>query len=113
MQLEITNKEKQPLLHRTIITCDVKNEKTPTRAEVKKLLSAKLGSDKELLYLQKIETSFGKNDFTVVAKLYDNKEFADKIEASYMKKRNEAKEEADAPKEEPKKEEAKEERVSE
>ena len=109
MQLDITNQEKQPLLHRTIVTCNVKSDKTPTRMEVKELLSAKLGSDKELLYLQEIKTNFGSNDFTVRARLYDDKEYAEKIEAKYIKERNKPKEEKkEKPKEEPK-EEAKEE----
>ena len=121
MQLEITNQEKQPLLHRTVVTCNVKSEKTPTRMEVKELLSAKLGSDKELLYLQEIKTNFGSNDFTVTARLYDSKEFAEKVEAKYIKERNNPKEEkkpevSEEPKEEPAeapKEEATEEKAEE
>ena len=106
MQLEITSQEKQPLLHRTVITCNIKNEKTPTRIEVKELLSAKLGANKELLFLTAIKTNFGRTDFVATARLYENKNFANTIESKYIKKRNEIKEtSADETKTEVKKDE--------
>ncbi|MBR9707713.1 MAG: hypothetical protein GOV15_04720, partial [Candidatus Diapherotrites archaeon] len=103
MKLEITEKREEPLFHRTRVLCKVESSTTPTRLEVKKNLSAKLGSDMQSLLVEKIEPNFGGKEFKVVAKLYSGPEFVSKIEKKHIIKRNDAlNEAANKPAEKPK-----------
>ena len=87
-------------------------ETTPQKIKVKKVISAKTGTDESLIVIDQIKSSFGMGKSTGVAFAYKDKNSMEKIEQKHMIKRNEVKEEnkeaeksaeasaAEAPKEE-------------
>ena len=108
MEVQITEKREEPLLHRTKYVCSTTSKATPTRADVKKALMAKLGADNEKLIIEKIAQQFGGQNYVVEAKLYDSKENLLEIEQKHKIKRdNPSLLPAPKPKAEEKKEEKK------
>ena len=60
---------------------------TPKRADIKQLLSGKIGVNPELMILRSISSSFGKQSIKVVAHVYANKEILMRTEPHYIKVR--------------------------
>jgi len=83
MESKIIKQEKNPFLERTELILEIENNVTPTSEEVKK----EIGKNAELIVIKKINTSFGKQIFTVEAFVYDNAEIKNKIETIPQKVR--------------------------
>ncbi len=72
MEIEIDEKKENKPLKRLEVKCRVIHEgtKTPSREEVKKLLAKELG--KELISIEYIKSTYGKNESSVYAKVYED-----------------------------------------
>ena len=90
MELKILEKKDNPLLHRVEVKFEVSHpkSKTPSRDEVRNLLTANLNADKNRVILDNMHTPFGSTTTTGFAKIYDDVENAKKIEPDYILIRN-------------------------
>jgi small subunit ribosomal protein S24e len=98
MEINITQKTKNPLLNRTEIEfeCTYQGESTPKILEVKSRLVAVLDVDKNLLVVDKLKPQFGEGKALGYAKLYDSAENLSSIERKHVLEKNqEASKEAD------------------
>jgi len=90
MSVEIIKKFENKYLHRTEylfkITHDAKN--TPSRSDIRELISSTLKAPKDLIVIRKIKTPFGKNESFIELFIYDNKEKMLEIEPKHILKRN-------------------------
>lgn len=86
MELEVVEKKENPLLHRTELKFKVKfgKEKTPSRAEVRELIAKNTSSDVERVIIDHMRTSFGIHQVTGYCKIYENIDFAKRIEPDYI-----------------------------
>ncbi len=114
MSVNIKSKSDNKLLERKEIEAEVTfGGPTPTRAELRKAISAKAGANPDLMVLREVRNTFGRQAVTVIAHAYSSKETLMRTEPEHIRRREgigvEKKEEApkeEAPKEEaPKKEE--------
>ncbi len=132
MELKITNENANSLFERKEITATVISPATPSKDEIKKILSEKFASAPETVRVLEIQGCFGSSEFSIKANIYKSKEMLGEIERrSKKEKESDAKipevleepakevespkensevpaEKTEAPKEEPKSEEAKE-----
>lgn len=90
MEINITQKTKNPLLDRTEIqfNCIYQGESTPKILEVKNRLVAELDVDKKLLVVDKLQPQFGEAKAKGYAKLYDSEESLSQIERKHILKKN-------------------------
>lgn len=89
MEIEIEGRHKNNLLHREEINFEVLNvKKTPSRAELRTLLSGKLGVNEDLVIVDEIDHEFGSMHIVGFAKKYDSVEELKKIEPAHMRKRH-------------------------
>jgi small subunit ribosomal protein S24e len=99
MEINITQKTKNPLLNRTEIEfeCTYQGESTPKILEVKSRLVAVLDVDKNLLVVDKLKPQFGEGKALGYAKLYDSAESLSSIERKHVLEKNQeaVKEEAE------------------
>jgi small subunit ribosomal protein S24e len=96
MKILVLEDKKNPLLERREVRFEVESKITPKRTAVKDELSKQIKAKVELMVLGKLSQMSGTNVSVGYVKIYDSKESLDKIEAEYMKKRNEKKEEPKA-----------------
>jgi ribosomal protein S24E len=109
MNIEL-QKQRNDLLFRTNIVAKVINNKTPSRIELLKKVSAMLGCDIKLIVIDKINQEYGSNNSLVYIKVYDDVKHLKEIELNYkIKRTGEIKEEAKEEVKEEAKEETKEE----
>lgn len=107
MDVKITEKKEAPLLHRTEIMADVVSENvTPSKEELKNKCASVLNTDKNLIVIKKIITSFGSKKSK--ARIYQYKD-EKKLKIIEPKEKEEkgVKQKPEEQKEEPKKEEIK------
>ncbi len=110
MRLDITKREKNPLLHREEIYFQVTESKiTPSRKEVRAKIAALVNAKEELVIIDKIESEFGKKEFKGYVKVYESKEFRDQVDLPYLSKRIKEEEKSAEPVSEASKEKPKEE----
>ncbi len=94
--MEIIFEEERPLMARKEVCVKINFEgPTPTRQKIRKQVADKFKAKEELVFIQKIDTSFGFRNATVTANIYKKKE--DVKEPKYILDRLEKK-----PKEKPK-----------
>jgi small subunit ribosomal protein S24e len=95
MEINITQKTKNPLLDRTEIhfDCTYQGESTPKVLEVKNRLVAVLDVDKTLLVVDKLKPQFGEGKAIGYAKLYDSEKSLSQIERKHVLEKNQAPEE--------------------
>ncbi|MGC9176670.1 MAG: 30S ribosomal protein S24e [Thermoplasmata archaeon] len=86
MELEIMEKKENPLLHRTEIKFRVKfqKEKTPSRAEVREMIAKNFSSKSENVIIDHMRTSFGLHLINGYSKIYENVDYAKRIEPDYI-----------------------------
>lgn len=88
-----------------------KGEATPSRKQVKDIVAAKTGADRELLVIGLINPSWGANLSSGIAYLYKDQKAFDRLSFKHLKKRDakepKSKKAEEAPKEETPAEEAK------
>ena len=91
MKVEISSKDRNPLLKRMEITFKVEHEETggtPQRFEVRKILAKILNKDISLVYLKRMETKTGTMIAFGSANIYDSTEQAELVESKPSLKRN-------------------------
>ena len=108
MELEIAEKNDNPLLHRQEVQIVIRheNESTPRRSEVIKNLSEKMKAKKDLIIIDHLKNKYGKMESQGYAKIYKDIEALNRIETKPSIDRQKTSEQA-KPKE-PKKEKAEE-----
>ena len=72
MAFKIISKEEKPLLSRTEYTAGIHEEKTPSYAELKKIISAHIKKDESLIVINRVDQKFGIYDMNVNFYAYDN-----------------------------------------
>ena len=82
MELEIAEKNDNPLLHRQEIQIVIKHENkgTPKRKEVIQNLSEQLKAKKDLIVIDHLKNKYGKTETQGYAKIYVNIEALNRIE---------------------------------
>ena len=90
MELKITEKRENPLLHRVEVNFEVVHpkDKTPTREDVRNILAANLNAEKNRVILDSLHPTFGATVTRGFAKIYESKEHALKTEPEYILLRN-------------------------
>ena len=108
MELEIAEKNDNPLLHRQEVQIVIRheNESTPKRSEVIQNLSEKMKAKKDLIIIDHLKNKYGKMESQGYAKIYKDIEALNRIETKPSIDRQKTSEQA-KPKE-PKKEKAEE-----
>ena len=82
MELEIAEKNDNPLLHRQEIQIVIRHENkgTPKRKEVIQNLSEQLKAKKDLIVIDHLKNKYGKTETQGYAKIYANAEALNRIE---------------------------------
>ena len=82
MELEIAEKNDNPLLHRQEVRIIIKHENkgTPKRKEVIQSLSEQLKAKKDLIIIDHLKNRYGKTESLGYAKIYANIEALNRIE---------------------------------
>ena len=82
MELEIAEKNDNPLLHRQEVRIIIKHENkgTPKRKEVIQSLSEQLKAKKDLIIIDHVKNRYGKTESRGYAKIYANIEALNRIE---------------------------------
>ena len=82
MELEIAEKNDNPLLHRQEVQIVIRheNESTPRRSEVIQNLSDKMNAKKDLIIIDHLKNKYGKMESQGYAKIYKNIEALNRIE---------------------------------
>ena len=90
VEVEIESEKENKPMHRREMTLIVSHqgEPTPTRQQLKDRVSNLVNSSKDQLIIDSINTKFGKEESTVIARVYDDEESAAKYERKYQKERN-------------------------
>ncbi len=93
VEVEIESEKENKLLNRRELTLIVSHqgEETPSRKQLKDRVSNLVNSSKDTVIVDSIKTMFGKEQSTVEARVYDDKESAVKYERKYQKERNKIK----------------------
>ncbi|MEA1906202.1 MAG: 30S ribosomal protein S24e [Euryarchaeota archaeon] len=93
MKIEIIKDEKNVLLDRRDIVCNIIAEgTTASRENVKNMLVALLDTEPELMILDRMNTQYGTRDILGYARLYSDLPQLQATEPDYMSARNAAKE---------------------
>src|SRR3989338_4186425 len=88
MNLEITEKSKNPLLGRTLLQATISFEnKTPSNTDVAKQIAQTLNTKEELVVMRNIYTKYGEHTASVKAYVYDTAEALKRAEIITRKKR--------------------------
>ena len=82
MELEIAEKNDNPLLHRQEVRIFIRHENkgTPRRKEVIQSLSEQLKAKKDLIVIDHLKNKYGKTETRGYAKIYANVEALNRIE---------------------------------
>jgi small subunit ribosomal protein S24e len=89
MDIEIVDKDENPMLHRTDVTFRViHNEATPSRLSVRDSLAAMLNKDASEVVIREIDTKYGMRKSVGHAKVYDTADDARAVEQDHMLDRN-------------------------
>ena len=82
MELEIAEKNDNPLLHRQEVQIVIRheNKETPKRKEVIQNLSEQLKAKKDLIVIDHLKNKYGKTETQGYAKIYANIEALNRIE---------------------------------
>jgi ribosomal protein S24E len=90
MEFKILKEIENPLFDRKEIEGEIRAEITPSREEVKEIVSKKFSIQPECIKIKGIRGKFGSRDFSIILNIYSSKEEKDKIE---IKKKKEIEEE--------------------
>ena len=107
MKVEIIEKVENPFFNRTEIKfkVDHKGGPTPSRMDVRAQLASQLKVAEELLVIEKLASTHGRQVASGIARAYGTRERLEELEPKYLLKREmprEAKPEAEKPPEKPK-----------
>ena len=102
MELEIAEKNDNPLLSRQEVQIVIRheNESTPRRSEVIQNLSEKMKAKKDLIIIDHLKNKYGKMESQGYAKIYENVEALTRIETkpSIARQKNAKQAKPEAPK---------------
>ena len=102
MELEIAEKNDNPLLSRQEVQIVIRheNESTPRRSEVIQNLSEKMKAKKDLIIIDHLKNKYGKTESQGYAKIYENVEALTRIETkpSIARQKNAKQAKPEAPK---------------
>jgi len=117
MKVEIIEKTENPLFKRTEVKfkADHRGEPTPKRLDARAQLAAQLGVAEELIVIEKLASTHGRQAASGIARVYSSREQLEGLEPKFLLKRGmpkEAKAEA-KPEEKPKVEKPPEKKVGE
>ena len=117
MKVEIIEKTENPLFKRTEVKfkADHRGEPTPKRLDARAQLAAQLGVAEELIVIEKLASTHGRQVASGIARVYSSREQLEGLEPKFLLKRGMPKEaEAEAkPEEKPKVEKPPEKKVEE
>ena len=85
--MQVLKDIKNDLFKRREIKIIMPSEKTPSYAEVSKLLSEKFSSNEENIVVSKVKGRFGAKTFLIDASIYDSKEEKEKTERKPKEKK--------------------------
>lgn len=90
MSVEIMKKFENKFLHRVEYVFKIKHDakSTPSRAEIRELISSTLKVPSDQVVIRRIRTPFGTNESIAEIFIYDNKEKMLEIEPRHILKRN-------------------------
>ena len=90
MELETISSQENPLLNRTEVHYRIRHphETTPKREAVREELARMLNLPKDRVVIDNMKPQFGKSETLGYAKIYKNREIAQKIERKHVLKRN-------------------------
>lgn len=89
MDIQVIEEKSNPLLNRREVVFKViHNEATPSRKSVVERLAATLNSKEGLVFVDSLDTEFGKRETLGYAKIYETAERAKQIERSHIMERN-------------------------
>jgi len=83
--MEIKKDKKNELMQRREIHAILESEKTPSYAEVSKLVSEQFKSPEESIMVENVKGKFGRKTFMVKASIYDSKEIKEDAEKRLIK----------------------------
>ena len=93
MDLKIIETKEQPLLSRKEILAEASFEgATPSRKEIAKELSKKVGNKEELLVIKNVYSAYGFKKAEIAAYVYQDKGTMEKYELNHLLKRGKSKE---------------------
>jgi len=85
--MQILKETKNDLFKRKELKIILPSEKTPSYAEVSKLLSEKFNSAEENIVVSKVKGRFGAKTFLIEASIYNSKEDKEKTERKPKEKK--------------------------
>jgi ribosomal protein S24E len=85
--MQILKDTKNDLFKRRELKMILPSEKTPSYAEISKLLSEKFNSAEENIVVNKVQGRFGAKTFLIEASIYDSKEDKEKTERKPKEKK--------------------------
>lgn len=89
MKVEIQEKRKNPLLKREEVEFIVEeSNNTPSKADIRKKLSALCNASENLIIVECIKNKFGSKSFLGNANIYSNEEDMKRIELKHKVRRN-------------------------
>jgi len=89
MKVEIVERKENPLLERLEVKfrVDHSNAPTPKRLEVRSQLAAELGVAEELVVIDKLASTTGRQVASGIARAYSSRERLEELEPEYLLKR--------------------------
>ena len=94
MEIEIVEKKDNPLFQRVEIKfrADHSGEPTPKRLDVRAKLAVQLGVPEELVLIEKLASTYGKQVASGIARAYRSKDQLEEVEPKYLLRRGMLKE---------------------
>jgi small subunit ribosomal protein S24e len=88
MDLHVMEKKRNELLRRNEVVAKGSDKTIPSKDTIKQKLGALLDAKSDCLVIQKVDTRYGDQNYTVYAKLYDTSDQMKKVEQKHILKRN-------------------------
>ncbi|MBS3072657.1 hypothetical protein J4477_02390 [Candidatus Pacearchaeota archaeon] len=101
--MNLINEFDNKLLHRKEVVISLTKEKTPSKIEITEEIAKNFKSSGENIIIEKISGKFGKKEFTIHAKIYNDTQSKEKYETITRKEKKKIREESKKAEEEKKK----------
>ncbi|HLC46505.1 MAG TPA: hypothetical protein VJI75_02065 [Candidatus Nanoarchaeia archaeon] len=89
MELELVKQEEMPLLSRQRYTFTLAFEgATPSRKDLRKEVSKKIGAEEDKVLIKHVYTRFGNPKAKIIAHVYPDRKTMEKIEEKYILKKH-------------------------
>jgi small subunit ribosomal protein S24e len=89
MKIEIVKRSENPLLQRADVRFKVDHagQATPKRLDVRAQLATQLGVPEELIVIEKLASTYGRQVASGIARVYNSKERLEQLEPKYLLER--------------------------